>query len=61
MMLSSTQNKEDKNERNLYGFLFVYLNPYTKVDFSKIKRYNNTRKCTIFVKYFKTERNKIKQ
>lgn len=40
---------------------FVYLNPDTKVDFSKIKRYNNTRKCTIFVKYFRIERNKIKQ
>lgn len=53
---------KDKNERNLYGFLFfVQLNPNTKVDFSKIKRYNNTRKCTIFVKYFRIERNKIKQ
>lgn len=53
--------KQDKNERNLYGFLFVCLNPDTKVDFSKIKRYNKTRKCTIFVKYFRIERNKTKQ
>lgn len=61
MMLLSTQNKEDKNERNLRIPFFVCLNPDTKVDFSKIKRYNKTRKCTIFVKYFRIERNKTKQ
>lgn len=53
MMLSSMQNEKIRTKGIYTDSFFVYLNPDTKVDFSKIKRYNNTRKCTIFVKYFR--------